>query len=241
MQWQDKGIVLSSKKHGERALILKFLTNHNGVYSGVVRYGTSKKIRYMFEPGNLLSLTWRARLPEQMGSFQCDALELYTSKIINKPLHLAALCSHTSLLDLLLPERENCSNIFTSSMDLIEQLSSKSKLWMYDYIRWEIYFLSELGFGLDLKKCAVTGKKESLTYVSPKTGRAISREAAGKWANRLLPLPPFIINDYYDAELFGKNLQEGIKLSSYFLNKYSESIGLKLPYARNAFVKKISK
>ena len=103
------------------------------------------------------------------------------------------------------------------------------------------YFLSELGFGLDLKKCAVTGKKESLTYVSPKTGRAVSREAAGKWADRLLPLPPFIINDYYDAELFGKNLQEGIKLSSHFLNKYSELIGLKLPYARNAFVKKISK
>lgn len=241
MQWQDKGIVLSYKKHGENALILKFLTEHHGVYSGVVRYGVSKKVRYMFEPGNLLSIIWKARLPEHMGSFSCDVIELHTNKIINNSLSLSALLSHTSLMDMLLPERENCVNIFRSSINLIEQFSEKTKFWLYDYVRWEIYFLNELGFGLDLTKCAVTGKKEGLLYVSPKTGRAISKDAAGKWVDKLLPLPSFVINEKKNIDFLEKSLHEGLNLSSYFLSKYAELIGLKLPYARDIFVKKISR
>ena len=241
MQWHDKGIVLSAKKHGENALIIKLLTENHGIYSGVVRYGVSKKVKFMFEPGNLLSITWKARLPEHIGSFKCEVLELYLNNIINKPQHLAALSSHCALEELLLPEREKCQSIFTQSIEFLTILASKTNSWAYDYIRWEINFLKELGFGLDLTKCAVTGQKHDLLYVSPKTGRAISRNAAGKWANRLFPLPSFIINKDCDIDQAENKLYEGIKISSYFLNKYAQLIGLELPNARKILIKNINK
>ena len=194
MQWQDKGIVLSTRKHGEYSLIIKVLTEDHGVYSGVVRYGISKKVKFMFEPGNLLSVIWKARLPEHMGSFTCDSIKLYTNNIIAKPLQLSALSSHCALEGVFLPERENCKKVFQDSIKLIELLSVNNCSWLHDYVRWEVNYLKHLGFGLELKKCAATGLNENLLYVSPKSGRAISEDAAGKWINKLLVLPQFLLN-----------------------------------------------
>ena len=240
MQWQDKGIVLSSKKYGEHSLIIRFLTEEHGVYSGLVKFGLSKKQKFLYEPGNLLSISWVARLPEHMGSFRCDTIKLYTSKVMGKSSHLAALTSHCSLEQVFLPERERCKNIYNNSIKFIEQLSVDNDSWLYDYVRWEISFLEQLGYGLTLNKCAVTGKNNDLLYVSPKTGRAISKVAAGKWVNKLLPLPSFLINKEKDNKILKTEFMKGILLTGFFLSKYADSVGVKLPYARNFFINKIN-
>ena len=150
------------------------------------------------------------------------------------------MTSHCSLEQVFLPERERCKNIYNNSIKFIEQLSVDNDSWLYDYVRWEIGFLEQLGYGLTLNKCAVTGKNNDLLYVSPKTGRAISKLAAGKWVNKLLPLPSFLINKEKDNKILKTEFMKGILLTGFFLSKYADSVGVKLPYARNFFINKIN-
>ena len=150
------------------------------------------------------------------------------------------MTSHCSLEQVFLPERERCKNIYNNSIKFIEQLSIDNDSWLYDYVRWEIGFLEQLGYGLTLNKCAVTGKNNDLLYVSPKTGRAISKLAAGKWVNKLLPLPSFLINKEKDNKILKTEFMKGILLTGFFLSKYADSVGVKLPYARNFFINKIN-
>lgn len=187
MDWQDDGILLTSRPHGESSAIIEVLTAAHGRHMGVVRGGGSRKMAGVLIPGTQLAVRWRARLEDHMGSFTVEP-KASRAVIMEDRGRLAALNSAVSLLHISLPERDPHPALYTLSLGLFDQLA-EGEDWLPHYVHWELSLLDQIGYALDLSQCAVTGSRQNLAYVSPKTGRAISLEAAADWAPRLLPLP----------------------------------------------------
>ena len=188
MDWRDTGILLSTRKPGENAAIIDVFTPDRGRHSGVVRGGTSRKIAPILQPGAQLDLVWRARLEEHIGSFTVELQRSRAAIAMGDRLSLAGLNAVLALLTFALPEREAHADLYVRTQNLLDLLDN-SNLWPLAYLQWELALLDDLGYGLDLRSCAVTGSTENLSYISPKSGRAVSAEGAGEWANRLLPFP----------------------------------------------------
>ena len=187
MDWQDDGILLTTRPHGESSAIIEVLTAAHGRHMGLVRGGGSRRMAGVLIPGTQLALRWRARLEDHMGAFTVEPRGS-RAVILEDRGRLAALNSAVSLLHISLPERDPNPALYALSLGLFDQLAEGEE-WLTHYIHWELQLLSQMGYGLDLESCAVTGSREGLAYVSPRTGRAVSAQAAGDWAPRLLPLP----------------------------------------------------
>lgn len=213
MEWHDQGIVIAERRHGESGAIVTLLTAEHGRHPGLVRGAHSARARGIFVPGNLVVASWRARLDEHLGNFTAELLEPFAARVLDDAGRLACLASACALSDLALPEREPHPRAFVALHDLIEQLPSPD--WAEAYVRWEIALLAELGFGLDLQRCAVTGSTEALCWVSPKTGRAVSRAAGAPWAAKLLALPGFLLDPTVRPS--PAELGAGLALTSHFL------------------------
>ena len=238
MKWQDRGIIVSIKKYGESSLILNLLTEFHGLHAGLVRNSISKKNRNIYQIGNICNVEWTGRLEEQLGYYKSETENSISHNIINNSLKIDLLMSISTLISVFLADRQVNSTLFIETLNFINYLNNKGKYWLSNYIKWELILLSELGFGLDLKVCAVTGLKDDLSYVSPKSGRAVSKKGAGKWKNKLFLLPNFITKDNENTE--DKNeLINAIKITTFFLNRYGASIGLKLPDVRDRFTNKL--
>lgn len=216
MDWTDDGIVLSARRHGENALVVTVLTREHGRHAGLVRGGASARNRGLYQPGNRLAVSWRARLSEHLGTFSCELQRSWAARLMQTPLPLLALSAATALLDSALPERAPVPGLFESVEDLIASLDSPG--WAIGYIRWELALLAELGFGLDLSACAATGEVEELVYVSPKSGRAVSAAAGGIYRDKLLALPGFLLEQ--KGEVAAEDICDGLRLTGYFLAKY---------------------
>ena len=175
MQWSDEGIVLSSRAHGETSAIAELLTRDHGRHLGLVRGGRSKRLRPVLQAGNLVQASWRARLSEHLGSYTLELEEAYAARIFDERAALAGL-NTLSALARLLPEREPHAPLYDATRVVLSALSEGDH-WPALLVRWEMGLLNELGFGLDLDACAATGETDDLVYVSPKTGRAVSRKA----------------------------------------------------------------
>ena len=189
MDWRDHGILLSSRRHGESAAIVEVFTQDHGRHAGVVRGGAGRKIAPILQPGAQLDVAWRARLEDHIGTFQVEPLRSRAASALSGRLALAGLNAVTALLRFCLPEREAHVPLYHRTEQVLDLLG-QDDIWPLAYLRWELALLEEMGFGLDLSACAVTGAVDGLEFVSPKTGRAVSRAGAGEWADRLLPLPP---------------------------------------------------
>jgi DNA repair protein RecO (recombination protein O) len=213
MEWIDEGIALAVRPHGESDAVLSALTFEHGRHLGLVKGGSGRRARPTLQPGNRLGLTWRARLPEHLGHFALEPMQLFGSRLLDAPLQLAALASACALLDELLAEREPQQRLYAGLLKLLEGMLA-DPCWVETYLRFELLTLHELGFALDLTACAVTGGTEDLAYVSPRTGRAVSRAGAGDLAGRLLPLPSFLIMDVPASQA---DLLAGLRLSGHFL------------------------
>ncbi|PID36398.1 MAG: DNA repair protein RecO [Rhodobacterales bacterium] len=230
MEWTGEGALLSARKHGETSVIIEVFTREHGRHAGVVRGGVSRKFAAFLQPGNQVSLTWRARLQEHLGSFAVEPIRSRAAQVMGERKTLAALGAVAALLRFALPEREAHPVLYGQTVALLDMLGEDPD-WPLAYLQWERALLEELGFGLDLSQCAVSGVTEGLAYVSPKTGRAVSVAGAGEWAERLLPLPP---------ELFGvrrpglPGLAAGLTTTGHFLRHgLAHSLGNKpLPEAR---------
>ena len=240
MRWSDKGLVVSVKKYGENSLILHLFTKDHGVHAGLVKYSTTKKNGYIYELGNILSVEWTGRLEEQLGFYKSELEKSYLYNIINNSLKLDALNSICSMLSMFLPERQVNSKLYKETIEIIKYLNNNDMTWVSRYAQWELLLLSELGYGLDLSQCAVTGEIENLKYVSPKSGRAVSELGAGIWVKKLLILPKFL-QKFNTNAVDNDELNYGIKLTTFFLNRYVVSIGLKLPESRDRFTNKLKK
>ena len=185
MEWRDQGAIISVRHHGETSAIVEVFTKNQGRHAGVVRGATSRKIAPFLQPGGQVDVSWRARLNEHLGTFTIEPIQS-RAHVMSNPLALAGLNAVCALLQFTLPERESHPRLYETSIALLDSISETSE-WPLDYLHWEMLLLDDLGFGLDLSECAVTGTQDDLAYVSPKSGRAVSKSGAGEWADRLLP------------------------------------------------------
>ena len=232
MEWRDEGVLLAMRPHGESAAIIEVLTVGHGRHLGVVRGGASRRMAAVLQPGTGLQLEWRARLDDHIGSF---SVEPVTSRahLLGDRLALAGLMSICALLRVALPEREAHAGLCVATIAMIDRLGEEA--WTSAYLRWEVQLLEELGFGLDLSACAVTGATEGLAYVSPKTGRAVTVAGAGDWADRLLPLPEGLMAE---SPLPPASLAAGLQLTGFFLDRGLRPVlhDRPLPEARSRLV-----
>jgi DNA repair protein RecO (recombination protein O) len=232
MQWIDAGFVLTARRHGENSLIVELLTREHGRHLGLVRGGQSPKRRAVLQPGNEVRAIWRGRLPEHLGSFECELVQAHAALLLDDPPRLAALAAAAALLAATLGEREPQAEIFAGFAGLLLALDSGGD-WPRRYVMWECELLRGLGFGLDLRSCAATGATTDLAFVSPRTGRSVSRAAAAPYRDKLLPLPEFL---WREAAAEGRAIADGLNLTGHFLlNQVLVPQGRGLPEARLRF------
>ncbi|MEO1918931.1 MAG: DNA repair protein RecO, partial [Paracoccaceae bacterium] len=194
MEWRDEGVLLSVRKHGEGSAIIEVFTQEHGRHAGLVRGGGSRKMAPILQPGAQLSVEWKARLEGHLGAYTVDPIKSRTVQIMADRGALAAMGSISALLCLGLPEREPHAQLYIRTIDLVDALGEAAD-WPARYALWENALLAEMGFGLDFTECAATGVTQELVYVSPRSGRAVSREGGKEYADLMLPLPRFLRMD----------------------------------------------
>jgi DNA repair protein RecO (recombination protein O) len=239
VEWKEEGIVLAVRRHGETSAIAEILTEGRGRCLGLVRGGRSRTMRPVLQPGNIVQTTWRARLDEHLGNFSIEPLHAVAGILIDDPLRLAGLmtlAAHSQLL----PEREPHARLYAATRVLLDALRDDAP-WPALLVRWEIGLLEELGFGLDLTRCAATGTHEDLIYVSPRTGRAVSRDAGEAYKSKLLKLPAFLKGSQAGGTE-DSDILDGFQLSGFFLMRHVfEARGVAIPEARQRIVSHLAR
>ncbi|HEU5048033.1 MAG TPA: DNA repair protein RecO [Rickettsiales bacterium] len=219
MQWSDRAIVLSSRKLGENSAVVRVLTPEHGLYAGVDRGAFGKRKRGIYQTGNIVSAHWQARLTDQLGMLDCELLHPVAATVIGEARKLAVLSSAAALVEKILVERERQAAIYVAFETLIEALWHDGD-YLAEYVRLEFALLACSGFGVDLGQCAATGQTHDLAYVSPKSGRAVSRDAGKPYHDRMLILPGFMGNGGTLADkVHIRDIINGIKLCGYFLGE----------------------
>lgn len=217
MQWTDEGIVLSARPHGETAAVVDLWTRGHGRHMGLVHGGRSRRLRPVLQPGNQVDATWKARLPDQLGSLTLEMRRAFAAEVLDDPQALMALSSITALTSLL-PERDPHPNLYEITLFVLGFLGDAT-VWPALMVRWELALLDELGFGLDLSQCAATGSNDQLIYVSPKSGRAVSASAGEPFRDKLLALPPFLTKQR-SGPVTAQDVNLGFALTGYFIEKH---------------------
>ena len=217
MDWTDRGIVLSARRHGESAVILALMTEAHGRHLGIVRGGAGRRARGLYEPGNLVAATWRARLEDHLGGFACELVRAGAAAVLDDPLRLAGLSALVAVVETALPERESHPAIYARMVDLIDRLDAAD--WLEGYVDFELTLLRDLGFGLDLSACAATGGNDQLVFVSPRSGRAVSASAGEPYREKLLALPAFLAGAKSRAAT-PDEIVAGLRLTGYFLERH---------------------
>lgn len=212
IDWQDTGIILSVRGHGENGGIASILTQNHGRAAGYVYGATSTKSRGLLEPGNIVHVKWQAKASGQLGTFTLELEKSHAADVLDDPIKLTALQSACALADKTMPESEKHEGVYAGMRALLSSFSGE--IWPAAYIFWEIGLLRELGFGLDLTQCASTGQTEDLIYVSPRSGRAVSAPAGEIYKEKLLNLPPFLRGE---ARMENQDVLDGLRLTGHFL------------------------
>ena len=234
MEWRDEGIILGTRRHGETSAILEVMTRGHGRHMGLVRGGRSRSQRPVLQVGNRVELTWRARLDEHLGNYTVEPLELNAARLLDSAAAVYALQTLAAHLRLL-PERDPHQSLYEVLGLLLGHLGRAADAAEL-IVRFELLLLDELGFGLDLSRCAATGSRDDLAWVSPRTGRAVSREAGRPWADRMLALPTFLRpGSGLRGELVG--FEDAFRLTGHFLHRHVyEPRGIAEPEARGGFL-----
>lgn len=226
MRWQDEGLLLSIARYGEGSARLSLLTREHGLWNGLARSQARGKCLASFPPlGTRLSVAWSARLESHLGHFRIEQLDARAARLFDVPIALLALQSLCALAAQTMPEREPCLEFYNEIIALIEAIDSSEK-WFAQYLRWENSLLSTCGFSLDLSRCCTSGSVRDLAFLSPRTGRAISRTALNSpqvapYRDRLLKLPAVLLNGSKPSETISrKSWCEGLQVLGYFIGKF---------------------
>jgi len=193
MEWQAPAVVLDARPLGESGAVVSLLTEAQGRHAGLAKGGASRAQAPVWQRGNLVEARWVARLAEQLGALTGELVHPAAALAMEDPLALALLSAACAVAEAALPEREPHPRCFHGLVSLVARLGAGAGALLPDYVRWEAELLTDLGYGLDLSRCAVSGTTEDLAWVSPRTGRAVSAAAGEPWAARLLPLPRFLL------------------------------------------------
>lgn len=212
MEWTGEALLIGVRRHGESSVIAEAMVAGRGRCLGLVRGGRSRRLSPVLQPGNTIQLTWRARLEDQLGMFTVELLEARAAALIEDRTRLYLSQTICELLHLL-PERDPHDRLLGMAVRLIDSTPPDGAA----LARFELALLDDLGFGLDLTACAVTGTTEDLTHVSPKSGRAVSRAAAAPYLDRLLPLPSFLTGR---GNAGPHDIADALTLTSHFLQAH---------------------
>jgi DNA repair protein RecO (recombination protein O) len=238
MEWRDEGLIIGLKKHGETSVILEAMTAAHGRHLGLVRGGRSKRWQPLLQPGNSVDLVWRARLDEHLGLYTVEVTKPRAAAVMASALALHGL-NYLGALLRLLAERDPHPALYEAAFVIADQLDDRHAT-PAALVRFELAVLAELGFGLDLTRCAATGTTADLTFVSPKSGRAVSRTSGEPYQDRLLPLPSFLRDE--SQSVAAAQVAEGFRLTGYFLERdVFLPRGLKMPAARHAYLAEFNK
>ena len=238
MEWRDQGLIIGARRHGETSLILEVMTRGHGRHLGLVRGGRSRRTAPLLQPGNEVEVTWRARLEEHLGFYAVETTRLRAAELMNAPASLHGLNLVSALLRLT-AEREPHEALYEAARGVLDALDGSAMIAAAAaaMVRFELAVLAESGFGLDLTSCAATERTDDLAYVSPRSSRAVSREAGSPYRDRLLALPPFLLAE---VEAAAGELEAGFALSGFFLARdVFTPRGQAMPEARTAFLEQV--
>jgi DNA repair protein RecO (recombination protein O) len=230
MEFTEPAFVLSARSHGESGAIVELLTETHGRWAAHVAGGASRRMKPYLQPGARVEATYRARVSEQLGAATLEPVGEGPSALFDDPLALAALQAGAAVAQGALPEREPHPGAFYAFEALLMALEIPA-IWPAVFVRYEAGLLEALGFGLDLSRCAATGATDDLIYVSPRTGRAVSRAAGEPYRDRLLPLPPFLLSA--QGGLAPGDIGAGLEITGRFLEAFVfNALNRPLPPAR---------
>jgi DNA repair protein RecO (recombination protein O) len=217
MRWADDGIFLMGRPHGETSVIADLFTRQNGRARGLVKGGRSRRIRPLLQTGNGLKVEWRARLDDQLGVYTVELTQANASRALDDKLSLAGVTALASLLQVL-PERDPHPKLFEAALVCLDAAGQAD--FPAFLIRFELRFLEELGFGLDLTRCAATGRADDLVYVSPRSGQAVTREAGAPYRDKLLPLPKFLTEPAGQISPCRTDIRAAFEMTGHFLGAH---------------------
>lgn len=236
MEWEAPAVVLAATAHGEGDAIASVLTEAYGRYRGLARGGAGRRNAATWQPGNLVQARWVARLSEQLGTVTAELAHAGAAGAMHDPLALAVLRSACAVADAALPEREPHARVCSGLVHLIARIEAADA--PAELVRWELTLLTDLGYGLDLSHCAVTGETAGLRWVSPKSGRAVTDEAAGVWRERLLRLPGFLVGGNTSSP---QDWLDGLRLTEHFLERDALShLHRPVPAARHMLTDRVA-
>lgn len=236
MEWQDEAIVISARAYGESGMILSVFTRQWGRHKGLLRGGAGRRLRAGIQPGAIVAASWRARLADQLGTLTIEPVRVISAAVLADPMRLAAVTSCCAMVEATLPEREAYGEIFDGAGNLLADIEGRRE-WPMTYVAWEVALLSALGFGLQLDHCAVSGRTNGLTHVSPRTGRAVAAEFAEAYLPRLLTLPRFLCGG---DDFTWRDIAAGLRLTEHFLVRcvFAE-LATPIPGARSNFLERV--
>jgi DNA repair protein RecO (recombination protein O) len=240
MHWEDEGAILFVSRFSEHSALVEIFTRAHGLSRGLAKGAFAKQKRGIFQPGNIVHCRWGARLDDQLGTWQVELVHPVASQLLSRAERLHAFHAASQLIKNAMLERDP-HPVLHAALERLLLTLLQGEPWLQAYVNFEMTLLNESGFGLDLTQCAATGKKDDLIYVSPKSGRAVSKEAGLPYHNRLFPLPPFLA-DQSGTENMPQpaEILDALQLTGYFLeSRLFDSIGRMLPAARDQMIEKI--
>lgn len=218
LTFTDESILLTADAYGDHDAIVSLFTLNHGLVRGVVKRGLTSKNRADVQPATLVEATWKARLPEHMGTVTLEAKHSFAARVMHDPLKLSAVGSVMSLMAASLAERDAHPELYAQTLTFLQHVAAGTErlVWLAEYVRLEMALLELAGFGLDLTSCAATGTTDALHYVSPKSGRAVTQSAGEPYHDRMLKLPQFIRDEEHLPETLAE-IAEGVALTGHFL------------------------
>jgi len=216
MQVRSAAIICSMRPHGEHGAIVRALTPDHGLLAGYVRGGRSRRLRPVLVPGNIVESDFRARTAEQLPALSAE-LSHSRAGLLHEPLAAAAIDWLCTLTAVALAEGQPHRPLYDALEATLRavEYAPAARGWAAAAVRYELLLLAELGYALDLSVCAVTGAGDDLAFVSPRSAAAVSRSAGQPYADRLLPLPAFLIRP--DVETGWDDILDGLRLTGHFL------------------------
>ena len=234
IEWTDDAIVLSARPQGESGALVSVFSRNHGRQKGIVHGGQSRSKQAFLQAGQQVKAVWRARLSDQLGTYTLEPVWAWSAPLMDDARALAGLSAACAMLDGTLAEGEAHPALYEGFLALLGSFSS-SGVWPFVYVRWELGLLAELGYGVDLSQCAVTGTRETLTHVSPNSGRAVCALVAAPYKERLLPVPRFLVGG--DAAGSEEDVCAGLRLSGFFFARHVfAGLGRIIPPARMRLV-----